>query len=152
PDPQKWPTDHGALPDNGSAEALRAALCQETLDFVRAGLAARGCLICCLQGRSRSVSVLLGFLLLERGVGVDEGLDLVRSSRPQEDTPDPAPTRAQSTIASSTPRRRRSGDVGFVLCLRRLQREAAGALPAPAAAAGAGSSPRAGRAAVAATP
>ncbi|CAK0823552.1 unnamed protein product, partial [Prorocentrum cordatum] len=32
---------------------------------------------------SRSVSVLLGFLLLERGVGVDEGLDLVRSSRPQ---------------------------------------------------------------------
>ncbi|CAK0823554.1 unnamed protein product, partial [Prorocentrum cordatum] len=83
PDPQKWPTDHGALPDNGSAEALRAALCQETLDFVRAGLAARGCLICCLQGRSRSVSVLLGFLLLERGVGVDEGLDLVRSSRPQ---------------------------------------------------------------------
>ncbi|CAK0823556.1 unnamed protein product, partial [Prorocentrum cordatum] len=70
----------------------------------------------------------------------------------QEDTPDPAPTRAQSTIASSTPRRRRSGDVGFVLCLRRLQREAAGALPAPAAAAGAGSSPRAGRAAVAATP
>ncbi|CAK0823551.1 unnamed protein product, partial [Prorocentrum cordatum] len=38
---------------------------------------------------SRSVSVLLGFLLLERGVGVDEGLDLVRSSRPQVTSPEP---------------------------------------------------------------
>lgn len=59
-----------------------------------------GVLICCLQGKSRSVSILLGYLMLARRLPLDEGLQLVREKRPQ--------------IAPN---------MGFMLCLRRFERE-----------------------------
>ncbi|CAD7971174.1 unnamed protein product [Amoebophrya sp. A25] len=60
----------------------------------------KGVLVCCRQGRSRSVSVVCAFLMLRRGYSFDAALDLIRSKRPVV-----------------------SPNMGFVLCLKKLERE-----------------------------
>ena len=103
-----------AMKDDGKFEELEGnALSESTMNFIDDAVAAEGgkCLVYCLQGKSRSVSVVIGWLLLRGKVEtVDDALVKIREQRPQA-----AP------------------NMGFVLCLKKLERRLAGTAEASAA-------------------
>merc|ERR1712194_946622 len=85
-----------ALLESGVVEFI-----DEVLRPTPEGLVAeRACLVCCLQGKSRSVSIVLGYLLIARQMPLMEGLKLIREKRPQA-----AP------------------NLGFIAGLKRLEKE-----------------------------
>eukprot|EP00392_Amoebophrya_sp_AT5.2_P011530 g11609.t1 len=98
--------------DAGEFLELRRALFEtEVLDFIQEGRGlgeigvspraeGSGCLVCCRQGRSRSVAVTAAFLMLREGFSLDAALKRIQEKRP---------------VARP--------NVGFVLCLRKLERE-----------------------------
>lgn len=90
------------MSDRGDFAVLKNALFESGLrDFVREGREnGSGCLIVCLQGKSRSVSIVVGFLMMSEGLRLEEALKIVVAKRPQA-----------------------KPNMGFVLCLRQIERE-----------------------------
>ncbi|CAD7971035.1 unnamed protein product [Amoebophrya sp. A120] len=92
---QEDPAGRGRDPPGTSSTTV------SVLDFIAEGISpCNTCLVCCRQGRSRSVVVTAAFLMLRQQFTLDSALKLIKEKRP---------------VASP--------NVGFVLCLRQLGRE-----------------------------
>ncbi|KAL9237600.1 hypothetical protein vseg_012128 [Gypsophila vaccaria] len=55
----------------------------ECIDFIDEAKRSGGVLVHCFVGRSRSVTVVLAYLIKKRGMTLSEALELVKSKRPQ---------------------------------------------------------------------
>eukprot|EP00397_Hematodinium_sp_SG-2012_P056966 GEMP01070789.1.p1 GENE.GEMP01070789.1~~GEMP01070789.1.p1 ORF type:complete len:163 (+),score=39.24 GEMP01070789.1:125-613(+) len=87
------------MQDKGSMEEFRRIL-PKAIEFIEHALQEQGSvLIVCLQGKSRSVAIIMGYLVMHKEFSVDLALECVRSARPQ----------AQP-------------NVGFMLALRSMER------------------------------
>ena len=65
------------------ADLLRAEI-PAALSFLReAAIAKEAVLVHCMYGRSRSATVIIAWLMYEKGLSLSEALALVRASRPQ---------------------------------------------------------------------